>query len=613
MGPPLPHSLHRAERLPQPCESSPPEEGISLRYLVNTFWQAACESSWMSDPSFHDLKKHFWLTKMYMRRKGRFEICAVNKGDENQNQDEHHSGLVSGQRVDISPPIEGLSEVYTKMTRRKLGSWCQLHRNYGDCVMNKDPIQLPGIEVRYQLQPQGFNGSYNKRCSILKTLDLQHRGPAEVYLSWVWSYKLSDVLYALMQAYPDFMSKDVFIWICFFINDQNSLIVSQTSAGSANLKHTFESRLKKVGEMLIILDDWIDPAYTRRIWTVYETFEARQLGISPRVTFTDSCQDRLSFLLHQMPVPDIIKEVAKSVRSEDAEAWDPADAKNIKDEIRRRFEGDETPFANVDESVRQGIKSAVKDRILQLFNASVANSTLSEDDSGTEEQKSFPRRIPPEIECKWPPDQNARAQAAWDAARRMRHPDRYKKQLCPHSQSGCRLAEWCSFAHSQAELREQGWLQAGVLVASPRSRPCHLEDRILPGTGGHVDFVREGGGFGQVAMETEHAIGVAPEAQVDNNIIADDSIECVETSSGTSSPEDENSMPETVPPEVASKWPPGQIDTAQVVWDAARWARRDPSKYKTKMCNFLRMPCGCRLAEWCSYAHGQAELRMPEW
>ena len=61
------------------------------------------------------------------------------------------------------------------------------------------------------------------------------------------------------------MTSEVFLWICFFCNNQYRILESATDTGPDELKEAFESNLAKAGRMLILLDSFERPAYITRL------------------------------------------------------------------------------------------------------------------------------------------------------------------------------------------------------------------------------------------------------------------------------------------------------------------------------------------------------------
>merc|ERR1739844_527397 len=99
-------------------------------------------------------------------------------------------------------------------------------------------------------------------CSFVDTLAPKHRRRCTHFLSWTWSYSLSDVKTGLMEALRDEGEQETaFLFMCFFVNNQYRILVDGASSGSDNLETVFEDRLTKIGKMIALLDTWDKPTY----------------------------------------------------------------------------------------------------------------------------------------------------------------------------------------------------------------------------------------------------------------------------------------------------------------------------------------------------------------
>lgn len=107
----------------------------------------------------------------------------------------------------------------------------------------------------------GFNKTCPRdgqpNCSVVDALDDAHSGKVTHFVSWCWAYTLDNVVTAvdrwLQKSEAD--PADVFLWICFFCNNQYRIMQEATQAGSQHLKSIFESHLGAAGRMLVLLDD----------------------------------------------------------------------------------------------------------------------------------------------------------------------------------------------------------------------------------------------------------------------------------------------------------------------------------------------------------------------
>merc|ERR1712187_46989 len=131
------------------------------------------------------------------------------------------------------------------------------------------------------------------------TLTPQYRQQANHFVSWVWSYNLFLVRSGLSRwaHRSQANTEDVFLFMCFFCNNQWRILVEKSSQGSDNLGTTFENRLTRVGRLIALMDAWEHPVYTRRIWTIYEQYVAAKLHIETDFVLPE---DPASTLIQQL-------------------------------------------------------------------------------------------------------------------------------------------------------------------------------------------------------------------------------------------------------------------------------------------------------------------------
>eukprot|EP00438_Fugacium_kawagutii_P014510 Skav224395 [mRNA] locus=scaffold2452:105652:115235:- [translate_table: standard] len=81
--------------------------------------------------------------------------------------------------------------------------------------------------------------------------------------------KFSDDLWAKKEG---MVLEDIYLWVCFFCNNQYRILESGAQMRSDELKDVFESQLAAAGKMLVLLDSFVDPIYIRRAWCIFESF-----------------------------------------------------------------------------------------------------------------------------------------------------------------------------------------------------------------------------------------------------------------------------------------------------------------------------------------------------
>lgn len=69
------------------------------------------------------------------------------------------------------------------------------------------------------------------------------------------------------------------LWPGFFVNNQFRIIADQRAAGSDNLENIFQENLRRIGQVVAVLDTWQEPIYLQRVWTIYEQFVACSMNI----------------------------------------------------------------------------------------------------------------------------------------------------------------------------------------------------------------------------------------------------------------------------------------------------------------------------------------------
>jgi len=112
-------------------------------------------------------------------------------------------------------------------------------------------------------------------CSFVDAVEPEWHGKATHFVSWCWKYTLEDVVDALgvwMQGSECRNRADLFLWMCWFCNNQYRIIEEGSQTGSDDLKTIFESHLDAAGHMLVILDSFMEPHYFTRAWCLFETY-----------------------------------------------------------------------------------------------------------------------------------------------------------------------------------------------------------------------------------------------------------------------------------------------------------------------------------------------------
>ena len=104
-------------------------------------------------------------------------------------------------------------------------------------------------------------------CALVDALPARHRGAATHFLSWSWAYSVGQIRSALASwlAQEGLEGSEVFLYMCFFVNNQYRILIEQSSTGSDNLELLFESNLRRIGRVVALLDTWNSPIYLTRV------------------------------------------------------------------------------------------------------------------------------------------------------------------------------------------------------------------------------------------------------------------------------------------------------------------------------------------------------------
>jgi tetratricopeptide (TPR) repeat protein len=103
---------------------------------------------------------------------------------------------------------------------------------------------------------------------------------ADYFVSYVWAYNLKDELLAALQHTLKNKLKnsadDVFVWLDLFCINQHM----KTSVSPEQLQLTFSESLKAIGSVIMVLSQWYDPEYAKRIWCVFEAYVSKRYGVN---------------------------------------------------------------------------------------------------------------------------------------------------------------------------------------------------------------------------------------------------------------------------------------------------------------------------------------------
>eukprot|EP00438_Fugacium_kawagutii_P036277 Skav218325 [mRNA] locus=scaffold2239:261690:267567:+ [translate_table: standard] len=171
-------------------------------------------------------------------------------------------------------------------------------------------------------------------CALVDWIPRCERREQTHFMSWTWKYSLLEAQSAL-EIFQESLVGPCHFFMCFFTNNQYRILVEESSSGSDNLEEVFESNLKRIGQMVAILDTWNQPTYLTRVWTVYEQFVASTIQIkataSVQFVMPRAAADHLQMQISQgsQGIGEVIESLSQ-VDSGEAKAWKMEDEVKVK-------------------------------------------------------------------------------------------------------------------------------------------------------------------------------------------------------------------------------------------------------------------------------------------
>lgn len=214
---------------------------------------------------------------------------------------------------------------------------------------------------------------------MVDILEPKHRGACTHFLSWTWQYRLSEVRSALREwlVYDGLAAEETFLFMCFFVNNQFRMLIDKTISGSSDLESIFEGHLTRIQRMVALLDDWDNPVYLTRVWTIYEQYTAAKLDIPVTMILPPEAKERIKREIYKGEVGILaVRSKLMHVRAEDATATYKQDEVMVKAKIHNTF-GFEAVNTRVRASMVQWIALMVKSIMTDLVLAEETKLTQS--------------------------------------------------------------------------------------------------------------------------------------------------------------------------------------------------------------------------------------------
>ncbi|CAK8987605.1 unnamed protein product [Durusdinium trenchii] len=174
-------------------------------------------------------------------------------------------------------------------------------------------------------------------CALVDWLPREHRRLQTHFMSWSWQYSLQQLQSAMKmwRSTRTLEFHDVVFYMCFFVNNQFRIIVDGSATGSDNLEEVFQTNLRRIGQVVAVLDSWEEPVYLQRVWTIYEQYVACSLQVPVTFIMPEGAAASLSKQISRGDAG--IDEVTRSlchVNVADARAFDPRDEQKVKTTIQ---------------------------------------------------------------------------------------------------------------------------------------------------------------------------------------------------------------------------------------------------------------------------------------
>ena len=191
-------------------------------------------------------------------------------------------------------------------------------------------------------------------CSLVDALHKENKsGQANWFLSWAWSYSLDVVCNALARWWDSHAAVvaseacptgSVYLWWCFFVNNQFRMLEDGITQDTDSLLKVFAEPLQRAGKVLMCMDNFQNCTYTKRIWCIYEIFSAVRRNIP------------VTLIMPQLQLEQEIETLTEMVHACRVDAWQAtasvkADEEKIKTKILRELKS----FNYVNETVEKAL------------------------------------------------------------------------------------------------------------------------------------------------------------------------------------------------------------------------------------------------------------------
>jgi tetratricopeptide (TPR) repeat protein len=157
---------------------------------------------------------------------------------------------------------------------------------------------------------------------------------ANWFISHAWSYKFMDVIEAISEfmekEYDAYTREDVVIWFDMFSNSQHST----QNKPFEWWRGTFMNAVRKLGNVLMVLDPWDNPVTLTRAWCIIELLACELTQSRFAVSMSKAEAARFASCLTEEGIAKVFHGMLSRVNSSKSEARSASDRQNIHDAVR---------------------------------------------------------------------------------------------------------------------------------------------------------------------------------------------------------------------------------------------------------------------------------------
>ena len=183
-------------------------------------------------------------------------------------------------------------------------------------------------------------------------------GVANYMLSYVWAYKIGDIVDALVYFCESekLESKRTYVWICCLCLNQHRIYDDKVRGIVTDLLESFKKCIQTIGTVLAMMSPWDEPVYLTRTWCVYEFFTAHKNGCHVKIVM--SPREKKRMIKYICDHVEIRFETLAKTKIENANASEESDKTKIIKEVEENI-GKTHLNEQVNEKLRKWIEGVL--------------------------------------------------------------------------------------------------------------------------------------------------------------------------------------------------------------------------------------------------------------